>query len=70
MKNLFSFLIYDDASDSYELVSSKSGIDFSDHFVPVRKRTYNGLYDEIDHIKKQKIRRLPHPFKDNAQRIC
>ncbi len=70
MKNLISFLIYDDANDSYELVSPERGVDFGDRIVPVRKRVPNSLYDEIDLIKKQKIRRLPHPFKDNTQRVC
>ena len=73
MKNLISYLIFDDVSDSYELMSQKPGVDFGDRFVPARKRVRNSLYDEIDKIdliKRQKIRRLPHPFKDNTQRIC
>ncbi len=70
MKNLVSFLVYNNTIDTFEFLSPKRGIDFEDRFLPVHQQVPKRLYDEIDLIKKQKIRRLPHSFKDNAQRIC
>lgn len=70
MKNLISFLIYDDVNESYELIPSNARVDFEEQFVPIPKRSVKNLQDEIDKIKKHKVRRMSHPFKDNTQKIC
>lgn len=70
MKNYAPYIIYIESKKSFELFSPKSGIDFEDYFSPYHKRIPRRIYDEVEQIKKQKIRRLPHPFKDNTQKIC
>jgi hypothetical protein len=70
MKNYAPYIIYLESEKTYELSSPKPGIDFEDVFFPYPKRIPKKIYDEIDQIKRQKIRRLPHPFKDNTQKIC
>lgn len=70
MKNLVSLMVYDDESDKYEIISYKVKDDISNRIIPIRKQVLRNPYDEIDQIKRQKIRRLPHPFKDNTQKIC
>ena len=70
MKNYAPYIVYLESERIYKFSSPKPGIDFEDVFFPYHKRIPKRIYDEIDQIKKQKIRRLPHPFKDNTQRIC
>lgn len=70
MKNLVSNIVYDDINHQYEFLVSASGIDFEDRSLPITKRVNRKIYDEIDQIKKAKLRRMPSPFKDNTQRIC
>ena len=68
MKNLISFLIYDDAERKYELIANSSGVDLESEILPFIKRVPKRIYDEIDLIKQRKLRRMPTPFKDNRQR--
>jgi len=70
MKNLASNIVYNDVNHQYEFFVSASGIDFGDRTLPITKRIPKKIYDEIDEIKKAKLRRMPNPFKDNTQRIC
>lgn len=68
MKNLISFLIYDDAERKYELIANSSGIDLESEILSFNKRVSKKIYDEIDLIKKRELRRMSTPFKDNRQR--
>lgn len=69
MKNLVSLVIYDSDSDSYQIISAKIEDGLVCHTFPFPKRSPRDLSDEIDQIKRQKIRRLPHPFKDSIQKF-
>ena len=68
MKNYVNYLVCVDTDQEYEFFSPKKGIDFEDVFLIHNKRIPKRIYDEIDLIKKRKIRRMPHPFKDNTQK--
>lgn len=68
MKNYANYLVYLDSDKKYEFLSPKKEIDFEDVFFPYNKRIPKRIYDEVDLIKKNKIRRMPHPFKDNTQK--
>lgn len=70
MKNLAQYIIYNNANHQYEIIADKKGIDFEESFLPVTKRVPRKIYDEIDLVKKNNLRRIPNPLKDNAQRIC
>jgi len=70
MKNLVQYIIYNTANYQYEIIADKKGIELEDSFLPVTKRVPRKIYDAIDLVKKNNLRRIPNPLKDIAQRIC
>lgn len=70
MKNLERHIIYNYVNNQYEIIADKKGFDLEDICLPLTKRVPRKIYDEIDLVKKNNLRRIPNPLKDIAQRIC
>jgi len=68
MKNYAQYIVYLESDNKYDFVSPKNGIDFEDVIFPYNKRIPKRIYDEIDQVKKYKLRRMPNPFKKNDQK--
>lgn len=66
MKNLISNIIYNDVTHQYEFIDRSSRIDFEDRLSPIDKMVTRKMYNEIDQVKKTKLRRIPNPLKYNA----
>ena len=68
MKNFAPYIIYLESENKYDFISPNKGIDFEDAFSPHNRRIPKRIYNEIDQIKRNKIRRISNPFKNNQQR--